>query len=184
MPLLRRRDDPHKLLVSMIGVQLGDRVVQIGCAHGGRLAAIMAKVGLSGRAAVVVFDESSAARAQKGGHDAGVLLEVEVSPPGRLPLEESGFDLSIVDNTAGLLSTMRAEDRVALVREVLRVLRPGGRVMVIGAAARGGLGALLTRASSGPAFDPVPSLEAEGFRSARALAEREGLTFAEALKAP
>jgi hypothetical protein len=29
----------------------------------------------------------------------------------------------------------------------------------------------------------VPSLEAEGFRSARTLAEREGLTFTEALKA-
>ena len=98
------------------------------------------------------------------------------------PLEESAFDLSIVDNTSGLLSTLRAEDRVALVRELLRVLRPGGRVMVIGTAARGGLGALLTRAASGPAFDPVPSLEAEGFRSARALAEREGLTFTEALK--
>jgi ubiquinone/menaquinone biosynthesis C-methylase UbiE len=183
MALLRRRDDPYKFLVSMIGVQLGDRLVQIGCEQGPRLAAIAGKVGLSGRAAVVAPDEASATRARKGAEHAGVLVEVEVAPLGRLPFDEGVFDLAIIDNTAGLLGSLRAEDRVAAVRDVLRVLRPAGRVMVIGAAPRGGLGALLTRATSGPPFDPVPSLEAEGFRSARTLAEREGLTFTEALKA-
>jgi len=182
MALLRRRDDPHKLLVSMVGVQLGDRLVQIGCEHGARFAAIAGKVGLSGRAAVAVADESSAARARRGTEEAGVLVELEVTPLTRLPLDDGAFDLAIVDNTAGLLGSLRPEDRVAALREVLRVLRPAGRVMVIGAAPRGGLGALLTRAASGPPFDPVPSLEAEGFRSARTLAEREGLTFAEAVK--
>jgi ubiquinone/menaquinone biosynthesis C-methylase UbiE len=182
MALLRRRDDPHRLLVTMVGIQLGDRFVQIGCEHGARLAALAGKVGLSGRAAVVVSDESSATRARKGAEQAGVLVDLEVTPLTRLSFDDGAFDLAIIDNTAGLLGSLRAEDRVAALREVLRVLRPAGRVMVIGAAPRGGLGALLTRASSGPPFDPVPSLEAEGFRSARTLAEREGLTFVEAVK--
>ena len=72
----RRRDKPHALFAGMAGVKLGDRVAQIGCAHGGRLAAIAAQVGLSGRAVVVVPDEASAARARKGGSQAGVLIEV------------------------------------------------------------------------------------------------------------
>ena len=45
-----KRDDPHLLIVGMTGVKMGDRFVQIGCAHGGRLAAVAGKVGLSGRA--------------------------------------------------------------------------------------------------------------------------------------
>ena len=76
---------------------------------------------------------------------------------------------------------MRAEDRVAAVRELLRVLRPGGRAIVIGAAARGGLGALFT-APPRPPFDAAPSLEADGFKQVRTLAERDGLVFVEGVK--
>lgn len=182
MALLRRPDDPYGLVVRMAGLKKGDRVMQVGCAHGGRLAAIAGQVGLSGRALAVVPDESSAARVRKGGEAAGVLIELELAPPGRLPAEDGAFDLAIIDNTGGFFTVMRAEDRVATVRETLRVLRPGGRVMVFGAAPRGGLGALLSRSQSGPPFDPTPSLEADGFKAARTLAEREGLVFVEAVK--
>ncbi len=181
-----KRPDPHTLAVSMTGVKMGDQIVQVGCAHGGRLAAVAGKVGLSGRAVVVAPDESSAARARKGAADAGVLVEIEVAPPTRLPLESDGFDLAVVDDTAGLLGMMRAEDRVAAIRELLRVLRPAGRVTIVGAAPRGGLGALLTRAQGRPPFlasgDATKALEADGFRSARVLAERQGLVFVEGTK--
>ena len=106
-----------------------------------------------------------------------------MAPLTKLPLEDNGFDLAIVDDTGGLLATMRPEDRVALVRETARVLKPRGRVIVIGAVPRGGLGALFTRVQSGPSFDPQPSLEADGFRFVRLLGEREGLKFVEGLKA-
>jgi ubiquinone/menaquinone biosynthesis C-methylase UbiE len=182
LPLKRRRDDPHLLVVGMTGVRMGDRVVQIGCAHGGRLAAVAAKVGLSGRALAIVPDEASAARARKAVADGGVLVDIEVSPPTTLPADADAFDLAVVDDTGGLLGQMRAEDRVAAVREILRVLRPGGRVVVIGAAARGGLGALFNRGASAPSFNPAPSLEADGFKLVRLLAERDGLVFVEGVK--
>jgi ubiquinone/menaquinone biosynthesis C-methylase UbiE len=182
MVLFRRRDDPHMLIVRMTGVQLGDRFLQIGCAHGGRLTAIASKVGLSGRALAVVLDEESAARVRKSAQQEGVLVDLEIAPAGRLPAENSSFDLALIDDAAGLFGSMKPEDRVATVREVLRVLRPGGRVMVIGSTPRGGLGALLGRTHAGQPFDPIPSLEADGFKSARKLAEREGLSFVEAVK--
>jgi ubiquinone/menaquinone biosynthesis C-methylase UbiE len=181
-----KRSDPYALVVGMAGVKMGDRLLQVGCADGGRLAAIAQKVGLSGRAVVVVPDESSAERARKGAANAGVLIDVEIAPPVRLPVEDAAFDLVIVDDTAGLMGSMRAEDRVATVRELLRVARPGGRAMVVGAAPRGGLGALLSRAQPGPSFaasgDAGKSLQADGFKSVRTLAEREGLVFVEGMK--
>ena len=181
-----KRDAPFQLVVGMTGVKLGDRVIQIGCAHGGRLAAVAAKVGLSGRALAVVPDAVSAARVQKASADAGVLIEVETASTTHLPVDEGSFDLAIVDDTGGLFSTMRAEDRVATVRELARVVRPGGRAMIIGTAPRQGLGALLSRAQSGPSLaasgDATRALEADGFRAARTLAEREGLVFVEGIK--
>lgn len=181
-----KRQDPYALVVSMTGVKMGDQLLQVGCADGGRLGAIASKVGLSGRAALVAPDEASAKRARKGAEAAGVLVEVEIAPPTRLPGDDDTFDLAIVDDTAGLMGTMRAEDRVASIRELVRVLRPGGRVMVIGTAPRGGFGALLSRAQSGPPFaasgEAVKALEAEGFKSVRTLAEREGLVFVEGVK--
>jgi ubiquinone/menaquinone biosynthesis C-methylase UbiE len=181
-----KRDNPHTLVVNMTGVKLGDRLVQIGCAHGGRLGVVAGKVGLSGRAVAVVPDDSSAARASKGAADAGALVEVEIARTTNLPLEADAFDLAIVDDTGGLFGSLRAEDRAASVRELLRVLRPGGRVMIIGAAPRAGLGALFSHAQSGPPFvasgDANRVLEADGFKSVRTLAEREGLVFVEAIK--
>jgi SAM-dependent methyltransferase len=181
-----RRDNPYLLVVSMTGVKMGDRLVQIGCAHGGRLAAVAGKVGLSGRAVLVAPDEASAARARKAAADAGVLVDVEIAAPAKLPVEDGAFDLAVVDETGGLLATLRPEERVAAIREIARALRPGGRVVLIGAAPRGGLGALLTRAQSGPPFvasgQATLALEADGFKSARVLAEREGLVFVEGIK--
>jgi ubiquinone/menaquinone biosynthesis C-methylase UbiE len=177
----RRDAEPHLLLVGMTGVKLGERVAQIGCAHGGRLAAVARKVGLSGRAVAFVPDDTSARRAQKGAAKAGVLVEIETAPPTRLPAVDSAFDLVVIDDTAGLLGTMRDNDRFAAVKEALRILRPGGRVLAVASVARG-LGALLSRRPGGPRFDPAPALQAAGFQSVRKLAEREGLVFVEGLR--
>ena len=180
-----KRGDPYMLVVSMTGVKRGDRVVQIGCAHGGRLAAIAGKVGLSGRAVALVPDEASATRARTGAAQAGVFIEVDVAPLFRLSVEDEAFDLAVVDDTAGLVGTLRPEDRVALIRELARVIRPRGRVVFIGRSLRGGLGALLTRAQSGPPFvasgGANAALEADGFKSVRTLGEREGLVFVEGI---
>jgi ubiquinone/menaquinone biosynthesis C-methylase UbiE len=176
----------HLLVVGMVGTKMGERFVQIGCAHGGRLGAVAAKVGLSGRAVAIVPDESSAERARKGAAQAGVLVEVEVAPLTALPVEDRGFDVAVVDDTGGLVGAIRADDRGGLVRELFRVLRPGGRVVALGAVPQGGLGGLLKRGPREPSFVTSGALHqlltAGGFRPVRTLAEREGLIFIEAAK--
>ncbi|MEO8256866.1 MAG: methyltransferase domain-containing protein [Acidobacteriota bacterium] len=175
-------DEPHLLVVGMTGVRLGERVAHIGCAHGGRLAAVARKTGLSGRAVAIVPDDASAARARKGAAEAGVLVEIDIAPPTRLPADDAAFDLVVIDDTAGLLGTMSTGDRAATVREALRLLRPGGRIIVIGSGRPVGLGRLLGRGPAGPQFDAAPALQADGFRSVRQLAERDGLVFVEGIK--
>jgi SAM-dependent methyltransferase len=183
-PFVRRRDS-HTLLVSMTGVKLGDRVAFVGCANGARLAAIAAKVGLSGRALVIAPDESAASRARKGAENAGVLVDVQVASPARTPLEDAAFDLAVVDDTGGFFGTMSSDERARAVRETVRVLRPGGRIVLVGAAPAAGIARLLGRpstpslASSG---EVNSILEANGFGIVRTLAERDGHVFIEGIK--
>src|SRR5262249_3841774 len=149
---------------------------------GGRLAAIARQVGLSGHAVAVVSDEASAARARKGAAEAGVLVEVTIAPLTQVPLPDAGFDLVVVDETGGLLAGMTQSDRTATVHEALRLLRPGGRMMVIGGGQPTAVGALFARSRPGPAVDANATLAAGGFRSVRTLAEREGLIFVEGIR--
>ena len=130
MGFFSRRASAEPLVVSMTGVKMGERMLQIGCAHGGRMAAVAAKVGLSGQAVVVVADDSSAARASKGAAEAGVLVDVKTAPPERLPVESGAFDFVVIDDTGGFAGSMTPETRVAMLREAFRALRPGGRVLV------------------------------------------------------
>jgi len=173
----------------MTGVALGDRLLQLGCTDGSLLGAIGSKAGLSGRVCAVVPDDAQAARARRAAEKFGFLLEIELGPLGQVPFEDGAFNLIVVDNQEGLLSSMRPEDRVATLREAFRLLAPRGRIVVIEQGPRGGLGALFgARApasadshynSSGGA---IVALEAEGFRAARLLGERDGLSFFEGVR--
>jgi ubiquinone/menaquinone biosynthesis C-methylase UbiE len=178
----RAKANPYMLIVGMAGVKMGDRLVQVGCSDGGALAAVASKVGLSGRALAVVPDESALNRVQKGAEHAGVLVEAEIAPPTALPVDGTDFDLALIDDATGAFAAMSADVQVATIREALRVLHPGGRVLVVSALPATGLSALLGRGASGPAFDATPVLEKGGCRFVRTLGEREGLRFVEGVK--
>ncbi len=185
MAIFRARSDPHALLIAMTGVTMGERLLQIGCADRALLGVLASKVGLSGRAAASTFDEREAARARASAARAGALVDVDVTRDGTLAFEPQAFDVVVVDNTGGSIAQMKPELRVRTLQEAARVLRPGGRILVVESAERGGLAALFNRRAMDEHYrangGTIAALEAEGFRSARILTEREGRRFIEAL---
>jgi ubiquinone/menaquinone biosynthesis C-methylase UbiE len=185
----RRPQQKHSLAIAMTGVTLGDRLLQVGCTDASLLGVIGSRTGLSGRVCAIVPDALHAGRAQRAAEQSGFLLELETGSLERFPFEDGAFNLIVVDNQDGLLSGMRPEQRVAVLQQAFRTLAPRGRIVVIERGERGGLGALFRAPASAPVDEHYKSsggalvaLEAEGFRAARLLAERNGLSFFEGVR--
>ena len=180
MRFLRRSGSAYDLPVSMVGVKLGDRLLQIGCGDGGLLAALGAKVGLTGRACGVDPEAEQAARARAAAAREGVLVDVEVAPFGMLPFDDAAFDIVAVRD---VLAALRPYERVRCLQDAYRVLRPGGRIVIMEPAERGGIGRFLTHHAADPSYvnagRAAGALRAEGFEPVRVIAEREGLAFTE-----
>jgi SAM-dependent methyltransferase len=189
VPLFRTTQHTHALAIAMTGVNLGDRLLLVGCTDASLLGAIGSKAGLSGRVCAIVPDDVHAARARRAAEKSGFLLEIETGHLDSFPFEDGAFNLIVVDNQEGLLASMRPEQRVAVLQQAFRTLAARGRIVIIERAPRGGLGALFGSAASATA-DPhytssggaVVALEAQGFRAARLLAERNGLSFFEGVR--
>ncbi len=178
----RAKSNPYMLIVGMTGVKMGDRMLQIGCSDGGALAAVAAKVGLSGRAVALVPDTAAAVRARKGAERQGVLVDVEVGDPTIWTPDEADFDFVVVDDEQRQFAGLDAAAQATIVSRMLAALKPGGRVLVISAMPAEGLAALFGGAK-GPTFDAEPALKAGGCRFVRVLGEKEGLRFVEGTKA-
>ena len=177
-----RKPRIEPLPVSMSGVRMGERALQIGVDDPALAGALAAKVGLSGTAAIAVADEHGAAKAREGAAHTGALVDVQVAPLQSLPHADASFDVVVIHAMTGLLGSMDETNRVATLRQAHRVLRTGGRAVVIEAGARGGIRGLLGGASSGDAGETVASLTTAGFRGTRVLADREGYRFVEGMK--
>ena len=190
MPHFRRPEQKHSMAIAMTGVALGDRLLCVGCTDSSLLGAIGSKVGLSGRICAVVPNEIESARAIRAAEKTGFLLDLEMVPGLiHIPFEDEAFNLIVIDNQEGLHSGLRPEERVGLLQAARRTLQPRGRIVIIERGPRPGLGALFRPANT-PPVDPhyqssggaITALQAEGFRAARLLAERNGLSFFEGVR--
>ena len=180
MPIFKKFKDESDLRVSMTGLRLGNRVLQIGN-HDPRLIALLAaKVGLSGQASALVTDEAAAAKISRAAVAVGVLVEVKVSPLREPPFAQGWFDVVVIPE---LIGGMRPHERVGTLQGARQVLRVGGRCLIIETAPRGGLGALISARVLDPHYvaqgGAEAALLAEGFKPVRRLAERDGLRFTE-----
>jgi SAM-dependent methyltransferase len=171
-----RKSSLEALPVSMCGVRMGERLLQLGIDDASLLGTLAAKPGLSGQASAAVSDERGAAKVRSAGERAGALIDVKVAPLHSLPFDEGAFDVVIVHGMSGLVTALGDTARAGFLRETHRVLRPGGRVILIEPGPGGGL-----FGKNGDHTDPA-ALGAAGFRPTRLLAQREGYTFTEGFK--
>ena len=135
------------------------------------------KPGLTGRACAV--DETAdrtAARRRGGGKRGRARSKWRLRRSRCSPTTPQSFDVVVVNH---LLPELAEERRLAALAEAARVLRAGGRCVVVQAARRGGLAGLFARSAHMPASEVEAVLQAAGFRAVRTLAEREGLVFVE-----
>lgn len=181
-----RKLEIDPLAVSMSGVKMGERLLQVGIDDPATAGLIAAKTGLSGSASHAVGTDDEAVKVNRGAKKAGVLIEVRVTPLDRLPYDAASFDVVVIHSVSGQLASA-GDERVAVLRDCLRVLRPGGRLIAIEHGTATGLKAMLRSAPAAQGtYDAAggtpDALRRAGFGAVRDLGDREGLKFAEGLR--
>jgi SAM-dependent methyltransferase len=179
-----RKSTTEPLVVSMAGVKLGERALVLGTSDPVLVAGVGTRSGLTGRTCVFGEDDAAVRAAVTRAEAAGALVEGFSGTWSALPFEEATFDVVILRD---LLPALSPDGRAGTLAEVMRVLRPGGRVVVIDTTSAGLLGGFLGR-ETGRRFyaeegGAARALEIQGFKAVRPLAERESLVFTEGARA-
>jgi ubiquinone/menaquinone biosynthesis C-methylase UbiE len=175
-----RRSTLDPLSVSMAGAKLGDRVLFIGCSDPQMIAALATKVGLTGRACAIDSNADRVRDAERIALAEGALIEASVAPLDGVPFDSESFDLVVLRDLAG---GRPVHEQAAIAHEAHRVLRPGGRSMIIDSMPRAGMfSAKSASEASKEAVALADLLKPQGFVAVRVLAEREGRCFVEGVK--
>lgn len=158
------------LHVSMTGVRMGERFLQIGCNNKALLSGLAAKVGLSGSCAVAARDAGQVKLAESIGRKVGALIDIQDIQGGReWPFQEAAYDLVVIDDTDDGFRGF--EPPGDILRKAFGAVRQGGRIEII----------TLEKSQHGQ-LDFVQLLSDAGFKPVRLLAERDGLRFVEGLR--
>ena len=119
-------------IVARAALRPGERVLDIGCGTG-TLAIAAAET--QPACEVLGIDPASAmvARAREKARATGVTARFEVGAIEKLPADDASFDVVL---SSLMLHHVPEESRVEGLREVRRVLRPGGRLVLVDFAGR------------------------------------------------
>jgi ubiquinone/menaquinone biosynthesis C-methylase UbiE len=176
---LRKTAPGEPLIAAMTAVRMGDRLLIVGCGATKVIAQIAAKPGITGRACAVDDDADRAARAAAAAQHEGALLQIETASFTALPFERDAFDVVVINH---LLPQLERNQRAACVAEAVRVLRGGGRCVVVQAGRSGGLAGIFRGSPRMAAAEVELEMSSAGFRAVRTIAEREGVLFVEGAK--
>jgi SAM-dependent methyltransferase len=117
----------NRWAVRLLDVQPADRVIELGCGPGVALAALAAR---ATRGSVVGVDHSQVMIRQAGRRNRAAVRAGRVrlihAPVESLSVSDGPFDAALAVNTVGMWP-----DPAARLRELARLLRPGGRIALV-----------------------------------------------------
>ena len=165
----------------MVGARPGNSVLFCGSGRPDLAGAVGVVTGLNGQTTVVDRRDGAAKRVAAGARAAGAIVDFEDAPLTMLPFDAGQWDVTVIVDSLPTLG----DNATAVLSEAARVVRPGGRVVVIDRVSRPGLFGLFKTPveSAQPADATVSALSAAGLRGVRLLAEVDGVRYFEGTKA-
>jgi ubiquinone/menaquinone biosynthesis C-methylase UbiE len=115
-------------LLDLAHVASGETVLDVGCGTGSLAVAAGGRVGSSGAVCGIDASPKMIERAQRKAQKAGVNVRFQEGVVEHLPFEPGTFDLVL---STLMLHHLPRPARAAMAGEVARVLKPGGRVLIV-----------------------------------------------------
>lgn len=124
---LRSNLTAHDALLKELAPQKGMKVLDMGSGSGETVLTIAEKVGSTGKAVGVDFSPEGVALARKRAQDRGLekVTEFHLANAQELPFPDNSFDAVISECVVCLI-----QDKQKVLNEKVRVLKPGGRVIM------------------------------------------------------
>jgi len=115
-------------MLDLANVKSGESILDVGCGTGTLAIAAKRRVGDSGEVHGIDASLEMIARARKKANRASVSVAFDVARAESLPFTDARFDVVL---STVMLHHLRRAMREQCLREIRRVLKPGGRVLVV-----------------------------------------------------
>jgi ubiquinone/menaquinone biosynthesis C-methylase UbiE len=184
LPWLFRRpatsfDTSHQTELAMVAARAGERVIVLG-AQDPALAAALARVTGADGDLIVVDNADATARLEAAADLASPLVQFRRAPLTAVPVEPDSANVAVLVRALGALNEA---ERTQAAAEAFRIVRPGGRLIVIEAEPHAGPLGMLRRGRAVLRPDAVIQvLNAAGWKATRLLADVDGVAYIEATK--
>ena len=122
LPAIRRKS------LAVAGLQPGERVLDVGCGPGSLTAPAARKVGNDGKAAGIDASPEMIDVATRKAKNQGLEIDFRVAPIETLPFGDGEFDVVL---SSLMLHHLPDDVKAQGLGEIIRVLRPGGRLVAI-----------------------------------------------------
>jgi demethylmenaquinone methyltransferase/2-methoxy-6-polyprenyl-1,4-benzoquinol methylase/phosphoethanolamine N-methyltransferase len=122
LPAIRR------FSIETAALKPGERVLDVGCGPGSLTIPAARKAGRSGHAAGIDASPEMIAVASRKARKQGLDIDFRVAPVESLPFEDGQFDVVL---SSLMLHHLPDDVKAQGLAEILRVLKPGGRLIVI-----------------------------------------------------
>lgn len=109
-------------------LRAGDAVLDVGCGTGSLAIAARRRLGAAGKVCGIDASPEMIARAGRKARRAGAEVAFGIAPAQALPFPDAHFDVVL---STLMLHHLSRQGRIDAIREMRRVCKPGGRVLVV-----------------------------------------------------